>query len=483
MTADYIAFHASERPAAIAVVDRGREISYAKFHRDIRAFTRAVREFGLPRGSSVAVACGDFYVHWLLLLGLERLGIATASYQREENEEVAPLLAGVDLVISEVRPESDVGERHHAITEQWLQRVFALDDADVPAVAPGDPGDPLRILRTSGTTGASKRLLLTRRMYEAWVDRWLWSLEITRASRYLVTKPFTVTGIYTLATAVIRSGGTAISGEFATSAGVAGALTTYSISHAVLTPIELKTLLDALPLDFTKPANLTLCTIGAAVVEALREKAMARLASEMVVYYGSNEIPFIAETRSSGSEGPGAIFPWVRAEVVDDRGHPVPPGTAGRVRLKADAMASGYLGDSEASATMFRDGWFYPGDMGILHGPRQLKLLGRGDELLNIGGAKISPTAMEGLVLRHVAVGDVGVCSIPNSQGIEEICVAVAGAHGSDQEVLEQVTRAFRNSHLGGFYVIRMDHIPRNANGKIQRNLLKDAAAASMRGR
>ena len=37
-------------------------------------------------------------------------------------------------------------------------------------------------------------------------------------------------------------------------------------------------------------------------------------------------------------------------------------------------------------ARMFRDGWFYPGDIGLMLGPRSLKLLGRADDLINIGG-------------------------------------------------------------------------------------------------
>src|SRR5262249_12614997 len=150
--------------------------------------------------------------------------------------------------------------------------------------------------------------------------RWAWSLGITRASRFVVTSPFTVTGIYTLATAVARSGGSVILETFNTSTSVAETLAARAATHVVLTPIALKRILETLPADFRKPAGLTVCTIGAATAAALREQALTRVASEVVVYYGSNEIPFIAETRSSGSERPSSVFPWVRAEIVDDRG-------------------------------------------------------------------------------------------------------------------------------------------------------------------
>ena len=483
MTADYVAFHASERPDAVAIVGHGHAITYAQLDRDIRAFTSIVREFDLSRGNSVAVGIGHLYAHWLLLIAFERLGVVTASYHSHKENGIEALLAGMDLVLSGRIDENLPAKRHQVITDDWLRRAVLAADGEMPEPAPKDPGDPIRLLRTSGTTGSSKRLLLTRRMIEAWIDRWIWSLGITRASRYLVTMPLAVTGIYTLATAVIRSGGTVALDAAATPQGTIRALATHAITHMVVAPIGLKAILEALPEDFTKPEGLTLCTIGAPTAAALREQALARLASEVVVYYGSNEIPFISETRSSGSEAPGSVFPWVRAEVVDDIGEPVTPGTMGRVRLQADAMARGYVDDPKATAAMFRGDWFYPGDLGILHGPRLLQIVGRVDDLLNIGGRKLPPSGVEALVLRHVQVGDVGVCAIPDANGIQEIHVAVSGARSGDTELFEQVTRAFKDAQITGFYVLRLDEIPRNANGKIERGRLKELVVQQLRQR
>src|ERR1700680_1358765 len=100
-TYDYIAFHATERPEAAALVNRDRTISYAEFRRDIGKFAVALREFGLPRGSTVAIGCDDVYTHWLLLLAFERLNVATASFDRMETPAPRELIAGVDLVLSQ----------------------------------------------------------------------------------------------------------------------------------------------------------------------------------------------------------------------------------------------------------------------------------------------------------------------------------------------------------------------------------------------
>jgi len=287
--------------------------------------------------------------------------------------------------------------------------------------------------------------------------------------------PFTANGSYTLSIAVIR--GTVLYPGVGTAAALAAPA--YGLTHLRITPLELKLVLDALPPGFVKPADLVVCTAGAAVAPSLCDRTLAHLASEVIVSYGCNEMLFAAETRATGSDGLSTIYPWVEMEVVDERDTPLPSGMAGTIRMKDEAMVKGYLDDLETTARKFRDGWFYPGDIGVMHGPRRLQIVGREDELLNIGGIKVPPSTLETWVLQHATTGDVGVCTTCNAEGIEEICVAVANPGHDDAELLERITNAFRNHHVGRFCVVKLVYIPRNANGKIQRELLKQCVAAA----
>ena len=456
---------------------RGRTISYAQMNGDVRRFTGALRALGLSAGSVAAIGCDDLYVHWLLLLALEQMGVASASYRAEESEVAAPLLVGADLVLSEPHFPEIESKRHFSITQEWLTGVFARAE-DAENLAPQAPDDPIRIVRTSGTTGRSKRLLLLRAVQDAWIDRWIWFLTLTRASRYLLTMPLTVNAVYTLAAAVLRAGGTAVWDEFESSAALARMITAVSITDVVLLPIHLKQLLDSLPDDFEKPPGLTITIIGGAAPEVLRKQAMARLASEMIIGYGANEMPFITQMRSTSREGVGIVLPWVRAEVVDENDRPLPAGALGRIRARTDIMARGYIDDPVSNRQMFRDGWFYPGDVGIQHGCWQLQVIGRADDLLNIGGNKISPSALEGLILRHVTASDVGVCAIRNSHGMEEVYVALVDSGQPERVLLVRIAEAFSRLEIGKYHLVRLDRIPRNAVGKIDRGCLKAVVAA-----
>ncbi len=60
--------------------------------------------------------------------------------------------------------------------------------------------------------------------------------------------------------------------------------------------------------------------------------------------------------------------------MVDEADRPLPPGATGRVRVRTEEMVQGYLDDEGLTAAFFRDGWFYPGDLGALGAAGRLTL-------------------------------------------------------------------------------------------------------------
>ncbi|HYC14416.1 MAG TPA: class I adenylate-forming enzyme family protein [Stellaceae bacterium] len=472
MTPAYIAFHAGGRPDAVAIVNDGREITYADFWRDIRKFTAGLRDFGLPRGAKVLIDCDDVYNHWLLRFAFERLGVITATTSPRQDSASLSFLRNFDLVLSERDFRAEGARRRHRMTAQWLQEIFASGDEDDAPALVAHSEDPLRILQTSGTTGTPKGVLYSRRIHDRAIEKVMWFVGFTHRSRYLQALPLGVGG----PTACMRAGGIVIMERRMTTA---EAITAHAITHTTLPPIALKQVLDELPESFVKPAELTILSLGARLSGALRDKAISRLASDVCDLYGSNEAGFVSSTR--GTAEVGTVWPGVEVEIVDEEDRPLPYGALGRIRVRTDCMVERYLDDPDTTARAFRDGWFYAGDLGTLQQAGRLRVFGRSDDVLNIGWNKFSPEMLEDLVLKSASVGDVGVCAIANADGVDEIAVAVSDPRSSPQELLELITRAFGNFQVGNFNVLRVERIPRNANGKIERDRLKDVVAISMR--
>jgi acyl-coenzyme A synthetase/AMP-(fatty) acid ligase len=469
MTVDYVAFHAAERPGAVAFVDNGRRFTYAQFDRDIRKFIRALRELGLQRGSSVGLGCADLYLNWTLLLALERLAVTTLMLNRQEPPDAAPLLASLDLVLCEWDFAPGTVKRRHAITPDWVEQVLARPESGEDLLPQKAADDTVLILRTTGTTGDPKVLRCLRRTHDAWSNEWIWYLGLGNTARYFLAMTLDVYTVYTFATGVIRAGGTVVREDRVQ---LAQAIWDHGITHLGLFPIHLQSLMDALPEGFPKPASLSVTSFGAMLSESLRKRVMARLATVLLDAYGSREVGFVSRIAAADSGGIGTLSPNVQVEVVDEQGRPLPPGELGRLRIKTPFMHTGYLG-SDATGRFFQDGWFHPGDLGIRHGARGLQLMGRSDEILNIGGTKILPNAIEDLILRAVNAKDAGVCSIRNSDGIEELLIGVADAPIDDQELRERIRQALAPLQFATIRLSRLSPIPRNAGGKIQRDELK----------
>ena len=474
VTANYLAFHATRRPTAVAARYAGREITYSEMNRTLRLMTQSLRELGLPQGSRVAVALNDAYAHLLLLLAFERLGIATASLQEVDIARFLPELSTFDLLVTDPRPPIAGARRHLALTQDWLRSCMTRADPGDPM--PMRPPDdlPARMLRTSGTTAAPKWFQISRRAQEGMIHEWTWQFALTSQSRTLLTLPFNVRAVYEFVAACLRAGGTVVFDE---SKQWPQLLSSVPITHTIFLPVVLARLLDELPADFARPSHLTVLCFGAHLSPALRERAMKRLATDICDLYGTIEVGSVSTSWSGGDGGFGAICPKALVEALDEGGAPVPPGKPGSIRMKTEYMADSYLDDPETTRRMFRDGWFYPGDIGILDGHGRLRILGRGDDMLNIGGVKYLPAVLEELIRAAVPVDDVGVCSLPSKDGVEELWIGVAALRLDSSELAQRVATALRGYGLEAARVRKLDRIPRNTNGKIQRNLLREMLA------
>ena len=469
-TADYVAFHAAHSPNAVALVEDGVEISYARFHADLQRFTHALAVLGLTRDSLVSVSCARLYIHWLLLLGWENLGIATASFVRGDlSTTLIAMLNRSKLVMSDHDLPQGVRARRHVLSGPWTDAVLA---APVTAAGPTPDhrvrmAEVLRIRRSSGTTGGAKMMAVTRRMEESRIHAHQMLLGYGRHARLLLVRQFVVGGLYLYATVCLRIGATCI---YETRIDTACAISLLRPTHALLFQLDLGGIVDRFAADYGKPQDFTVIVTAAPLADALRARVLRYLATEIVYHYSANEISEIAHF---GEDGIATLLPGIEAAVVDEHDMPIESGRIGRLRVRTPCMVAGYLDNLEASARSFRDGWFYSGDAAIMIDAQRLKIVGRMDELLNIGGLKLAPEDIENQVRRIPGVLDVGMAALENPDGVHVIGLAVVLAGGSALEDFRaSVTREMAG--MGEVRVVLVGQLPRTPEtGKIQREMLK----------
>jgi 2,3-dihydroxybenzoate-AMP ligase len=417
-TREYIASHALDNPSDIAVIDNDLKITYAQFHQDINRFIPAARRFGLNVGDMVAVEWTTLYPHWLLLLAFETIGVVTFTYSKNEVSEYHALLCDMDLVLAGGGVLPDDITRIHSVSQHWLDRVFSQEPEDDNQYPVFGPETPLRIHYGSATTGEPKRMVKTVQTNNFRIWQYQNKVGFDRSSRYLVSMSFCPQGMYLDATACIRMGGACI---YHQSGRIFETISVHGVTHISLMPMSLPTVLDKVPKDYEKPKNLTVITVGAHVMDQLRTRTLHDFASDLIESYSTTEAGGICSIQPDGI---GTILPGVHVEVVDENDTPL-QGELGHVRVKSNGCIGAYENDPVATKKMFRDGWFYPGDIGILIDAHSLKLEGRADDLVNIGGMKFALNKIEDKLRRAIPLKDLGVTSLLSASGETQIWIAV----------------------------------------------------------
>lgn len=466
-TVDVIARHAARQPGKIAIQLKGDGVTYERLHRDIAKMAGALEKLGLRPGQAAAVEATNFYLHWLILLAFDALGVATLSYAAAETPLVESTLGLMDLVMCPPGLGPKRAKRVHVVDQAWIDSIAAM--APPPPLRPvrAGPDAPFRIVKSSGTTGHVKAMVQSRSVHDARLERSQLYCRFGPETRYFVAMGFSVQAYHLDATSCLRAGGTCIIDDREP---LVHAFAKYAISDVLLLPKVLLDLLDEMSPDTVKAPSLRVFVLGAPVSKTVRRRAAERLGAALWESYGTNETGAVCRMDADGT---GIVVPGVRVETVDDDGQPV-YGEAGRVRIQSDGCVPGYLDDPDASRAMFRDGWFYPGDIAVMDDSRTLRLVGRDDDLLNIRGIKYAPHALEETLARELPVADAAVTVIDDADGIATVWVAIvpAGADGAAQ--VKDRLAALLPKLLGTVKVAALDAIPRTSTGKIRRAALNE---------
>jgi acyl-coenzyme A synthetase/AMP-(fatty) acid ligase len=229
---------------------------------------------------------------------------------------------------------------------------------------------------------------------------------------------------------------------------------------------------------------------GSATPQVLVEKAFSRLGVEIYSSYGSTEVGPVANMQLAAGidshDAVGYVYPWIDLEIVDE-GSPVQEGEEGLVRIRSPYMADQYHADPASTERAYKDGWFYPGDLGRLTEGRLLHVTGRVNEVINIGGLKIAPHRIEHFIRAQPQVRDAAAFGNPSESGVEQVWLAIVTSGPVDFEQLHQKCVERFGPVAAPVRILHITSIPRTETGKIQRSRLKalltqDSKPAPMAG-
>ncbi len=473
--------HARLHESAPAIAYAGGVATYGTLARMVEATVAVVETLELPQGTPVMLDVRNPLQHTALILALALLGLPSASVGSTFAIEKAGVLPGLLLADHEV---TLAGVRTLPIDDRW----FAHDPAaavDYPRLArlPGFPSADhvVRYVYSSGTTGYPKCVALTLAVLELRIFHTLMTTLVGQGTAGMNMLGFsTIAGIMapllTLPTGMLLC--------FANgNAEALAMIRLFNVSMLSVAVVQLDGILR-LVADQPPPPSLRMVAVGGSKLPVrLLNEARARLCTNIVMGYGSTEAGSLTNgtapviERHEGSAG--YLRPWVQMQAVDANGAEVAPGLDGFLRVRSPEMAF-YASNGGDPIEMFTDGWFYPGDVGRLHPDGLVTITGRSSEVINRGGVIVAPELIEEVLRLDPSVRDVAVVGAPVN-GVDQIWAAIVSDAPLDVDAIAARAHPKLNEKLPD-RLLRVDAIPRNENGKVTRNALRDALMARLQG-
>jgi 3-phosphoshikimate 1-carboxyvinyltransferase len=248
-------------------------------------------------------------------------------------------------------------------------------------------------------------------------------------------------------------------------------------------------LVDSVEAGLAAPASLRIfVATGAAVPRALAEKATTVLGTAVLGAFGTTEtclatLASPADRPESAWGSDGRPLAGIRIRIVDDEGVELPAGEEGNYELSSPTMFGGYLERPDLTADAFTvDGWYRTGDLATVDEAGFLRITGRVKDVINRGGEKVPVVEVENLLYQHPLVAEVAVVAMPDPRLGERACAFVVPAHGDESIGFEDMQLYLDRAGLSKYYwperLEFIDALPRNTIGKVQKNVLREMAAA-----
>jgi acyl-coenzyme A synthetase/AMP-(fatty) acid ligase len=145
----------------------------------------------------------------------------------------------------------------------------------------------------------------------------------------------------------------------------------------------------------------------------------------------------------------------------------------GLIAVRTPTLASGYPNHPALSEAHFVDGWFRSSDVGFQPAPDRLVVLGRADDLLNVGGEKLAPGPLEAELCAVCDVDAAVLTTTPDANGAERLCAVIEGDGAAADVDMRNRIEALLRPYAEMVRVVFVPEIPRNDGGKIRRDALR----------
>ncbi len=332
------------------------------------------------------------------------------------------------------------------------------------------------ILFTSGSTGRPKGVVTTHANIRAQVDSLLEAWEWTSTYRILHVLPLHhIHGIVNVLLCSLKAGAVCeFSHPFQPDV-VWDRMASGEISLFMAVPTIYSRLIKTFEQASTQEQNrwsqgarsMRLHVSGSAALPVpVLEKWESITGQRLLERYGMTEIGMALSNPYRGERRPGFVgepLPGVEVRLAKE---------TGEIEVRGPNVFLEYWNRSEETSASFREGWFCTGDIAVYE--EGYRILGRSSvDIIKTGGYKVSALEIEAVLREHDLIEDCAVVGVTDSEWGERVALCLVG----DPSLTLSMIREWAKERLASYKVPskmrRVEKLPRNAMGKVQKHLVR----------
>ncbi len=474
--------YAATQPDKFAVLAGGKAVTYAKLGEMIKTAACNLEAQGLTKGSIVLISALMKAEYVAAFLACKCLGLVVVPLQKNASlEEVSYILELTEgkLLLAE-NPKYNFPQR------QSLNKICQGDGAAFDAMELPETVEEkslAEILFTSGTTGKPKGVMLSEGAVYSGIFDTKDGMDMRPEDILLHPLPLNHSfGLRVLRAALYNGQTICLQNGFSFAKEIKNAIEVYHCNTMVAVSAGFEILRQQLGeglFDLLKNLRYIEFSAGA-VPKPLREELVEKLPGvDLYNTWGSTEtmaalfLKFSEETNKLSTAGKPA--PTMKAAIEE-----------GRLLLKSPTMMSGYYKNEALTKETLRGSWLYTGDEAAMDEDGYVSILGRMDDVISVGGEKISPLRVEEIACSVAGVAACGCVGVADPKGVlgqvPVLFVVKEAGVTFEEKALVDALRTKGNACMVPQGICFVDSLPLNYMGKLDRKGLKEQwekAAAS----